>query len=181
MHIIKKYVNRKLYHTNRKQYITLEGIAKLVQQGESVQVVDNESGEEITASILAQVVLQSQGRHGSLLPTSVLAGLIQIGGDTISGLRRALFSSFGGPNLLDQEIEQRIDRLVEEGSLSQPESLRWRQLLLRSDHTTLSSDQLDLPSRNDIANLHQQVDRLSSIVEQLLQNPPQKARSKDES
>ena len=48
MQLIKKYANRKLYHTNQKQYITLEGIARLVQDGEPVQVLDNESGEEIT-------------------------------------------------------------------------------------------------------------------------------------
>src|SRR6266540_6478215 len=57
MQLIKKYANRKLYHTNRKQYITLEGIAALIQAGESVQVLDNETGDDITASILTQVVL----------------------------------------------------------------------------------------------------------------------------
>src|SRR5262249_12123246 len=54
---IKKYANRKLYHTNRKQYITLDGIAALIQAGDQVQVLDNETGEDITAQILSQVVL----------------------------------------------------------------------------------------------------------------------------
>ncbi|RMD76579.1 MAG: pesticidal protein Cry15Aa, partial [Chloroflexi bacterium] len=51
MHIIKKYANRKLYHTNEKRYITLDGIAQLVQKGETVQVLDNETGDDITANI----------------------------------------------------------------------------------------------------------------------------------
>ena len=76
MQTIKKYTNRKLYHTNRKQYITLDRIAALIQAGEDVRVVDNESGEDITAPILAQVV--AQARHsGGLLPTHVLTDLIQ--------------------------------------------------------------------------------------------------------
>jgi len=61
MQTIKKYANRKLYHTNRKQYITLEGIATLIQAGDQVQVLDNETGEDITAQILTQVVLQTRG------------------------------------------------------------------------------------------------------------------------
>lgn len=59
MQTIKKYANRKLYHIDRKQYITLEGIAALVQAGEQVRVIDNETGEDITAQILAQVALQT--------------------------------------------------------------------------------------------------------------------------
>src|SRR5262245_48906369 len=59
---IKKYANRKLYHTNRKQYITLDRIAELIRAGEQIQVVDNETGEDITASILAQVVAPTRGR-----------------------------------------------------------------------------------------------------------------------
>ncbi|HMQ33518.1 MAG TPA: polyhydroxyalkanoate synthesis regulator DNA-binding domain-containing protein, partial [Chloroflexaceae bacterium] len=93
MHLIKKYANRKLYHTNQKQYITLEGIARLVQEGEPVQVLDNETGDDITSTILAQVVLTARGRSGPQLPTQLLTGLIQIGGDTLTNLRRTLASS----------------------------------------------------------------------------------------
>ena len=71
MQTIKKYANRKLYHTNRKQYITLDGIAALIQAGDAVQVLDNETGEDITAQILTQVVLQTRS-GGDRLPTQVL-------------------------------------------------------------------------------------------------------------
>ena len=91
MQTIKKYANRKLYHTNRKRYITLEGIAALIQAGEQVQVVDNETGEDITEPVLSQVVLQARG-SGGRLPTHVLTGLIQAGGDTLSGVRRSIWS-----------------------------------------------------------------------------------------
>jgi polyhydroxyalkanoate synthesis repressor PhaR len=173
MQTIKKYANRKLYHTNEKQYITLDGIAKLVQRGEPVRILDNETGDDITSSILAQVVLQSRGRSGSPLPTTLLTGMIQLGGDTLASLRKTLFASLGGTDLIDAEIGRRIDHLVDLGKLAPDESLRWRQLLLHQDFSHLEGDTpadqaVDVPSRNDVVRLHAQVDDLAAIVEQLL-------------
>src|SRR5215468_6656399 len=110
MQLIKKYANRKLYHINRKQYITLEGIAALIQAGEQVQVLDNETGEDITSQILTQVVLQSRG-SGGRLPTHVLTGLIQAGGDTLAGVRRSFWSAIGGASMIDAEIQRRLEQL----------------------------------------------------------------------
>jgi polyhydroxyalkanoate synthesis repressor PhaR len=173
MHTIKKYANRKLYHTNQKQYITLEGIARLVQGGESVQILDNETGEDITSSILAQVVLQARGRSGPQLPTHLLTGMIQLGGDTLSNLRRTLLGSLGGSDLIDAEIDRRIDALVAGGEVSSDEGARLRLLLLRSGSAEgagrdLDTQAIDVPSRNDVVRLHSQVDALAAIVEQIL-------------
>jgi polyhydroxyalkanoate synthesis repressor PhaR len=173
MQIIKKYANRKLYHTNQKQYITLDGIARLVQDGEPVQVLDNETSEDITASILAQVVLQTRGRGAPPIPAHLLTGLIQLGGDTLSNLRRALFDSLGGPDLLDAEIDRRITRLADEGAVSADEAHRWRVLLLRAESNGHAEEELAarasaMPSRNDVVRLHSQVDQLAAIVDQLL-------------
>lgn len=173
MQIIKKYANRKLYHTNRKQYITLDGIARLVQSDEPVQVLDNETGEDITASILAQVVLQSRGRSMPQLPATLLTGMIQLGGDTIANLRHTLFNALGGVELIETEIGRRIDALTERNELTPDESVRWRQLLLRGEFAESTSAHIDnqeinMPSRNDVVRLHVQVDALAEIVEQLL-------------
>lgn len=172
MQTIKKYANRKLYHTNNKQYITLDGIAKLVQSGETVQVLDNETGEDITATILAQVVLNARSRNGGPLPATVLTGLIQVGGDTLASLRRALFNSLGGQDLVGAEIVKRLDRLVDEGALSSDEGDQMRRLLLRQDLAAEDSPdsirEIEVPTRNDVVYLHAQVDALAATVEQLL-------------
>lgn len=171
MHLIKKYANRKLYHTNQKQYITLDGIARLVQDGEAVQVLDNESGEDITSGILAQVVLTARGRSSPQLPTQLLTGLIQIGGDTISNLRRTLVTSIGGSEVIEAEINRRIDYLVTTSALSADESKRWRHLLTQSDFgpaQQLADDTAEVPSRNDVVKLYTQVDALSEMIEELL-------------
>ncbi|EFO80021.1 PHA accumulation regulator DNA-binding protein [Oscillochloris trichoides DG-6] len=173
MHIIKKYANRKLYHTNRKQYITLDGIAKLVQDDEAVQILDNETGEDITSSILAQVVLQSRGRSIPQLPATFLTGMIQLGGDTIANLRQTLFTSLGGSDLIEAEIGRRLDTLIERNEITPEESVRWRQLLLHHEFAESSRAQIEnrevtVPSRNDVVRLHAQVDALAEIVDQLL-------------
>lgn len=177
MQIIKKYANRKLYHTNRKQYITLEGIARLVQNGEPVQVLDNESGEDITSTILAQIVLNNRGRNGSPLPANLLANLIQIGGDTLSGVRRALFASLGGFDLVAAEVTYRLRSLVEEDELSLQEAARIEKLLLQREFSDPDAANgiaaVDLPSRNDVVNLHSQVDALSALIEELLRERDQ--------
>ena len=72
MHIIKRYQNRKLYDTNTKKYITLAEISVLIIKGEDIQVLDNESGEDITAITLSQIILEQEKKHSGLLPGSVL-------------------------------------------------------------------------------------------------------------
>jgi len=168
MHSIKKYANRKLYHTNRKQYITLDGIAELIQAGEQVQVIDNESGDDITAPILAQVVLQARGRSKSALPTHLLTDLIQAGGDTISGLRRSVWAAISGESSIDTEIRRRLQQLVAEGLLSAEEGARMLRMMVRSSADESSRALLDLPTSGDVARLRSQVEELAAAVEQLL-------------
>lgn len=162
MQTIKKYANRKLYHTNRKQYITLEGIAALIQAGEPVQVLDNETSEDITALILTQVVLQARNT-GDRLPTQVLTGLIRAGGDTIAGVRRSIWSTLGGASMIDLEIKSRLDRLHADGAISAAELARLEHLLLHDQDAETT-----LPTQHDISRLHAQIDALSSAVEHLL-------------
>ena len=168
MHSIKKYANRKLYHTNRKQYITLDGIAELIQAGEQVQVIDNESGDDITAPILAQVVLQARGRSKSALPTHLLTDLIQAGGDTISGLRRSVWAALSGESSIDTEIRRRLQQLVTEGLLSADEGARMLRMMVRGSAEEAGRVLLDLPTSGDVARLRSQVEELAAAVEQLL-------------
>lgn len=162
MQTIKKYANRKLYHLNRKQYVTLDGIAALIQGGEQVQVLDNETGEDITVPVLTQVALQT--RNVPSLPSSgTLADIIRAGGDTIAGVGRSLLANLGGMTLIDAEINRRIDRLEGQGDISSTEAQGIRKLLLQN----ADIEAISLPSRRDIERLRSQVDTLSILVEEL--------------
>lgn len=74
--VIKKYANRRLYNTSTSAYITLEDLAKLVQNGADVEVVDAKTGQDLTRQVLTQVVLEAESEAGSLLPLSFLKQLI---------------------------------------------------------------------------------------------------------
>ena len=58
--LIKRYANRKLYNTDSSRYITLKGISELVRDGRDIQVIDNESGKDITPVVLSQILVDDQ-------------------------------------------------------------------------------------------------------------------------
>ncbi len=79
LRVIKRYPNRKLYDTVRSKYITLKDVALLVEEGVDVQIVDNDTDEDITGLTLAQILLDAEKRKKRTLPLSALKGLLQRG------------------------------------------------------------------------------------------------------
>jgi polyhydroxyalkanoate synthesis repressor PhaR len=85
--VIKKYANRRLYHTGTSSYVTLEDLAGLVRGGEDFVVYDAKSGEDITRSVLAQIIFDEESKDGqNLLPITVLRQLIRFYGDSMQAL-----------------------------------------------------------------------------------------------
>jgi polyhydroxyalkanoate synthesis repressor PhaR len=85
--IIKKYANRRLYNTGTSTYVTLEDLASMVKEGEDFVVYDAKSGEEITRSVLAQIIFEQENKEGqSLLPITFLRQLIRFYGDSMQML-----------------------------------------------------------------------------------------------
>jgi len=84
---IKKYANRRLYNTGTSAYVTLEDLAEMVKKGEDFVVFDAKSGDEITRSVLTQIIFEQEGKGGqSLLPITFLRQLIRFYGDSIQML-----------------------------------------------------------------------------------------------
>ena len=77
--LIKRYQNRKLYDTTAKRYITLDGIAELIQLGNDVQIIDNVTEEDLTNVTLMQIIMGKEKRKSGFLPLSILVSLIQAG------------------------------------------------------------------------------------------------------
>src|SRR5687768_10581917 len=130
MLVIKRYPNRKLYDTAAKQYITLEGIAARIRDGEEVQIVDHATGEDLTTLTLTQIIFEQEKKQSGFLPRPVLTGLVQAGGETLSALRRTLASPLDMLRHVDEEIERRIQGLVKRGEMAEEEALRLRDKLL---------------------------------------------------
>jgi len=84
---IKKYANRRLYNTGTSTYVTLEDLAVMVKQGEDFVVYDAKTGEDITRSVLAQIIFEQENKEGqSLLPITFLRQLIRFYGDSMQML-----------------------------------------------------------------------------------------------
>ncbi len=84
---IKKYANRRLYNTGTSTYVTLEDLAAMVKAGEDFVVYDAKSGEDITRSVLAQIIFEQENKEGqSLLPIAFLRQLIRFYGDSMQML-----------------------------------------------------------------------------------------------
>ncbi|MEM7700578.1 MAG: polyhydroxyalkanoate synthesis repressor PhaR [Pseudomonadota bacterium] len=84
--IIKKYANRRLYNTSSSSYITLDDLAKMVRENVEFQVVDAKSGEDITHSILTQIIMDEEANGEQMLPVSFLRQLIGMYGNSMQNL-----------------------------------------------------------------------------------------------
>jgi polyhydroxyalkanoate synthesis repressor PhaR len=84
---IKKYANRRLYNTGTSAYVTLEDLAQMVKIGEDFLVYDAKTSEDITRSVLTQIIFEQEGKDGqSLLPVTFLRQLIRFYGDSMQML-----------------------------------------------------------------------------------------------
>ncbi|MEX2642958.1 MAG: polyhydroxyalkanoate synthesis repressor PhaR [Acetobacterales bacterium] len=83
---IKKYANRRLYNTATSSYVTLEHLAEMVREGVEFVVYDAKSGEDITRSVLTQIIVEAEAKGQSLLPISFLRHLISFYGDSLQAL-----------------------------------------------------------------------------------------------
>ncbi|MDX2104204.1 MAG: polyhydroxyalkanoate synthesis repressor PhaR [Alphaproteobacteria bacterium] len=83
---IKKYANRRLYNTATSSYVTLENLAQMVKEGTDFVVFDAKTGEDITRSVLTQIIVEEEGKGQNLLPISFLRQLIAFYGDSMQWL-----------------------------------------------------------------------------------------------
>lgn len=94
--VIKKYANRRLYDTEASAYVTLASLAAMAREGKEFVVRDARSGEDITRSVLVQIILESENRGESQLPIDFLRGLAGMYGDAMQ---------WALPNYLESAME----------------------------------------------------------------------------
>jgi len=84
--VVKKYANRRLYNTASSSYVTLDDLAKMIKEGGDFVVYDAKTGEDITRSVLTQIIVEQEQKGQNLLPISFLRQLISLYGDSIQFL-----------------------------------------------------------------------------------------------
>jgi polyhydroxyalkanoate synthesis repressor PhaR len=177
--IIKRYRNRKLYNTHSKSYITLEQIEELIKAEDAIQVIDNETGEDITAATLSQIIFELEKNHSGFIPTKLLLSLVQSGGNRIEDLRQNVFNSLNLAHHYDVEIERRINQLVDHQELTPEDGdLLLKKLLSVSSRREEVMDTIEagitdflkqrqIPTKNELRVLINKIDELSKRVEEL--------------
>ncbi len=81
--ILKKYPNRRLYDTENSTYVILRDVADMIKQGKEVEVIDVRSNEDVTAPILAQIIMEQVKKNNRILPVSLLHLIIRFGDDVL--------------------------------------------------------------------------------------------------
>ncbi len=84
--VIKKYANRRLYNTDTSSYVTLDDLCDMVKNGEDFVVYDAKSGDDITRSVLTQIIFEQEAKGENLLPIGFLRQLIGFYDDQLRGL-----------------------------------------------------------------------------------------------
>jgi hypothetical protein len=154
-HLIKKYANRKLYDTQTSKYITLNGISELVRDGYDIEVVDRETGADLTPLVLSQIVLgeEKRGRGRVNGDAPIEASAYDRGTALLDYVRRTLNVP---AQLVGNEVERRRGDLEE--------------LIESAIESALS--QLSLPSKREVERLSEQVGELSRRIDRLTGTRP---------
>lgn len=155
--VVKRYGNRKLYDTTESRYVTLEDIASLVKVGEELRVVDNDSGEDLTAVTYAQIILEEERKKSGFLPLPILRNLIQQGEEALQDFASRVDKGTEAIRSFGEKARGRVHDIV--GSGSKPAASKG----LIDDLVSSSQKRIEGIQREIDDRVKASVDRLTSI------------------
>jgi polyhydroxyalkanoate synthesis repressor PhaR len=152
---VKRYGNRKLYDTQESRYVTLEDISGFVKAGEDLRVVDNDSGEDLTAVTFAQIILDEERKKHGLLPLPILRKTIQPGEETLQDLARRLDKGMEAIGSIGEKAGKRVSEFVGRGATPGK--------ALLDDIVTTSQKRLESLQKEIDDRVKKSVDRITSL------------------
>ncbi len=173
--VVKKYSNRRLYDTERGEWINLSGLARLIKDGRTIRVLEHETGDDITVITLIQVMLNEiRDKKVMLSATYLLHRILKDGDRAIEGaIERSLIGSAEVLGILPDDAEKIINIFVEEGKIS-PELAKETISEYRKRYSRLRSeirgeiegmvreyiDKIGIPSKDAIGEIIAQIEEL---------------------
>jgi len=131
MHRIKKYANRKLYDTMDKKYISRTHLSKLIKQGQDIEIIDNETGEDLTASIVSSLIATTRGKAGGTVSSGVLIQLFRKGSNAVTDYAKRYVSLWQRSFVMaEDEIDNMVKGLVRNKEMSTSEGNRLKQEII---------------------------------------------------
>ena len=181
MHEIKKYANRKMYDRTDKRYVTMAQLSKLIKSGEEVSIVDNSTGDDLTSSIVSQLIGREKKDKEKGVSPRVLMQLLRKGGGTLSDYAKKYTSLWQNAfNMAEDEVDKLVNMLVKEKELSRSEGSKLKKEIVGYTDSLKSwiSDSIDkrisevldvmnLPTKDRINELAARVDALAEKIEKL--------------
>lgn len=111
--VIKKYANRRLYDAAASRHVTLEDLRKLIVQGEKIRVVDDKTGDDLTRSILLQIIADQEQFGQPILSTATLESIIRFYGDSMQGfMGRFLEQSVASFVSQQQALQSQLSKIM---------------------------------------------------------------------
>jgi polyhydroxyalkanoate synthesis repressor PhaR len=159
-YVIKRYANRKLYDPQKSQYVTLEELAEMIRAGREIMVTDATTGEDLTAMVLAQIILEKARSRRPSLPTAFLHQLIQYGEAWQDFTVTSLKTSLEGIMTSQREAERILREWAAGGGWMPPP-----QQSPEAESPPVGSQELT-ELRQEIAVLREQLQRLAARLPQ---------------
>ncbi len=129
--VIKRYGNRRLYNTETRSYVNYEELAKLIRDGQDVQVIDSTSKEDVTKAVLIQLILEEEKNNKTVLPTPFLFQLLRSREESMQDFfKNHLSASYDAYLRTKEEFDKRF-RSVLEMAVSAPQM--WEKLIPGAD------------------------------------------------
>lgn len=172
--LIKRYGNRKMYDTVASRYVTLDGVTDLVRAGEDLEIIDNDSGEDLTTLTFAQIILEEEKRKRGLLDLPVLRWIIQQGGATFQEILHQVDRGREAFESMRELAEKRVQH-VRDLVRGDPSDTDDRQPDSRPDEPATSmrviNEWLEIPQRQ-IEQLQHRIDtQVRASVDAISKNP----------
>jgi polyhydroxyalkanoate synthesis repressor PhaR len=191
MHTIKRYANRKLYDATDKRYVTLDRIAEMIKAGEEISVVDNRTGEDLTASTVSQILARDSKGDAHEAASGVMVQLLRKGPGAIVDYGKRYVSLWDRAlTMADEEIDKLVDRLVKDKEITRSEGSRLKKDISgRADDLKKwigekidqrMNDALDvmhLASREQVVRLTEKIDSLTKKVQTLEKRLARRAKA----
>ena len=183
MHRIKKYANRKLYDTTDKKYVSMDSLSKLIRSGKEISIIDNETGEDLTASIVSRLIARNKGEDKKAVSSGLLIQLFRKGGGALTDYAKKYVSIWQSAfTMAEDEVDRLVNMLVKNKEISKSEGSRLKNEITGYTDSVKGwiADNVDkrinevlgvmkLPTKDQISALTKRIDRLEKRLKQLEQ------------
>ncbi len=127
MHHIKKYANRKLYDSTDKKYISMNRLSELIKQGEDILIIDNETGKDLTASIVSSLIARTKDLAEETVSSGMLIRMFRKGGAALTDYTKKYTSLWQKSfTLAEDELDSLVKKLIKDKEISKSEGSRIR-------------------------------------------------------